>query len=94
MHRGPRVHGRKYKKVEERDGEWVALVSDQQLDTLNAELLLLRNGTQPTRPEQAASSLEGTATVRLLFVSVGLAYATMHTRGTHWQGRHPQCRSC
>lgn len=70
------MHGRKYKKVEERDGEWLALVSDQQQDTLNAELLLLQNGTQPTGPGPAASSLEGNAVVRLLLASVGLAHAT------------------
>ena len=64
-HRGPKVHGRKYKEVEESNGEWVALVSDQKLDTLNAELLLLRNDTEPMRPGAGGTSHNGSATVRL-----------------------------
>ena len=69
------VHGRMYKKVEEWNGEWVALVSDQELDTLNAELLLLQNNTQATGPGAAASSLGGHATVRLSSVTVDVLAA-------------------
>ncbi len=68
--RGPKVHGRKYKKVEEWNGEWVALVSDQELDTLNAELLLLHNDTEPEGSGAAGSSLNGSATVRLSAASL------------------------
>ena len=65
MHKGPKVHGRKYKKVEEQQGEWLALVSDQQWDTLNAELLLLQNVTQATGPGAAASNFDGNATAKV-----------------------------
>ena len=44
--RGPKVHGRKCLKLEEWNGTWVALVSDAQLDTLNAELLVLHDSTE------------------------------------------------
>ena len=65
VHKGPKVHGRKYKRVEERQGEWVALISDQQWDTLNAELLLLENTTQAMRPGAAASTFDGNATAKV-----------------------------
>jgi len=58
------VHGRKYRKVEEWNGEWAALVSDEQLDTLNAELIMLHNHTQDSALPVASAGLRGNATVR------------------------------
>lgn len=58
--RGPKVHGRKYLKLEELNGTWVALVSDEQLDTLNAELLVLH---ESTAARTAAEGLHKDATV-------------------------------
>ncbi len=58
------MHGRKYRKMEEWNGEWVALVSDEQLDTLNAELLVLHNHTQDSALPVASAGLGGNATVR------------------------------
>ena len=54
-----------YKKVEEWHSEWVALVSDQHLDTLNAELVLLNNHTLVEGEGAAASSRGANASVRL-----------------------------
>jgi len=62
--RGPKVHGRKYRKVEEWNGKWAALVSDKQLDTLNAELIVLHNHTQDSALPVASAGLQGNATVR------------------------------
>ena len=45
MPRGPKAHGRKYQKVEEWRGVWLASVSDEQQDTLNAELQVLPDTT-------------------------------------------------
>lgn len=58
--RGPKVHGRKYLKLEEWNGTWVALVSDAQLDTLNAQLLVLHDSTEAGF---AAAGLHEKATV-------------------------------
>ena len=43
--RGPKAHGRKYQKMEEWRGVWLASVSDEQQDTLNTELQVLPDTT-------------------------------------------------
>ena len=86
VRRGPAVQGRMYKGVEEWHGQWVGLVSDQRLDTLNAELLLLQNNTQARVPAEHNSSLDGGATVRLQCCSVPQSHAL---RGSHLCGSAP-----
>ncbi len=60
--RGPKVHGRRYLKLEEWNGMWVALVRDEQLDTRNAELLLLNDSRDAG---SAAEGIHNSSTVSL-----------------------------
>ena len=62
--RGPKVHGRKYQKMEEWKGVWLASVSNEQQDTLNAELQVLPDTTGAAGLQGSLRGGNENATVR------------------------------
>ena len=67
--RGPKVHGRRYLKMEEWRSAWLASVSDEQRDTLNAELQILPDTTGAAGLRGSSRGQDENATVRSFDVS-------------------------
>ena len=62
--RGPKVHGRRYQKMEEWSGAWLGSVSEAQRDTLNAELQVLPDITGAAGLRESSRGGNENATVR------------------------------
>ena len=83
--RGPKAPGRKYQKMEEWKGVWLASVSDEQQDTLNAELQVLPDVTGAAGLVESLRGHSENATVRSSAASDG------SSRAAHSQALEMYC---